>query len=80
MDRQDFNIIPLPDGRKLSYSEYGDHEGMPVFFLHGFPDSRYDGEYIDRQCGEYARLNQPRPARKSHRSLLRSRVVPLVRL
>jgi len=44
MDRQDFNTIQLPDGRKLSYTEYADPLGKPVFFFHGFPGSRYDGE------------------------------------
>jgi pimeloyl-ACP methyl ester carboxylesterase len=36
--------IQLPDGRNLAYAEYGDPLGMPVFFFHGFPGSRYDGE------------------------------------
>lgn len=50
MNRQDFNIIQLPDGRKLSYADYGDPHGKPLFFFHGFPGSRYDGEY----CGQVA--------------------------
>jgi pimeloyl-ACP methyl ester carboxylesterase len=36
-DRQ----IILPDGRKLSYSEYGAPRGLPVFGFHGTPGSRF---------------------------------------
>jgi pimeloyl-ACP methyl ester carboxylesterase len=32
--------VPLPDGRRLAYAEYGDPSGKPIFLLHGFPDSR----------------------------------------
>jgi pimeloyl-ACP methyl ester carboxylesterase len=52
MDRQDLNIIQLPDGRKLAYAEYGDSQGVPVFFFHGFPGSRYDGEYSGQVAAE----------------------------
>ncbi len=52
MDRQDFNTIQLPDGRKLSYAEYGDSQGVPVFFFHGFPGSRFDGEYSGQAAAE----------------------------
>lgn len=52
MNRQDFITIELPDGRKLSYAEYGDPQGMPVFFFHGFPGSRYDGEYSGQAAAE----------------------------
>lgn len=37
--------ITLRDGRRLSYADYGDPEGRPIFFFHGFPGSRYDGEH-----------------------------------
>lgn len=30
----------LPDGRNLAYAEYGNPNGMPVFFIHGSPGSR----------------------------------------
>jgi pimeloyl-ACP methyl ester carboxylesterase len=43
MSEQDYRIISLPDGRRLSYAEYGDPTGQPLFFFHGFPGSRYDG-------------------------------------
>lgn len=32
--------IRLRDGRALSYAEYGDPDGRPLFLMHGFPDSR----------------------------------------
>jgi pimeloyl-ACP methyl ester carboxylesterase len=40
--------IRLRDGRKLSFAEYGDPAGRPVFFFHGFPGSRFDGEHAGR--------------------------------
>jgi pimeloyl-ACP methyl ester carboxylesterase len=33
-------IITLKDGRKLGFNEYGDRQGKPVFFFHGWPSSR----------------------------------------
>lgn len=45
MTEQDYKIISLPDGRRLAFAEYGDPQGQPVFFFHGFPGSRYDGAY-----------------------------------
>ena len=32
----------LPDGRHLGYQEYGDRDGRPVFFFHGWIGSRLD--------------------------------------
>ena len=32
--------ITLRDGRRLGYAEYGDPAGKPLFFFHGFPNSR----------------------------------------
>lgn len=52
MDKQNLNTIQLPDGRTLSYAEYGDPQGLPVFFFHGFPGSRYDGEYSGQAAAE----------------------------
>ena len=34
--------VRLPDGRRLVYCEFGAHNGMPVFFFHGWPGSRLD--------------------------------------
>jgi pimeloyl-ACP methyl ester carboxylesterase len=45
MVEQDYRTISLPDGRRLAFAEYGDPQGQPLFFFHGFPGSRYDGAY-----------------------------------
>ena len=37
----------LKDGRRLGYAEYGDPQGKPVFFFHGMPGSRLEGELAD---------------------------------
>jgi pimeloyl-ACP methyl ester carboxylesterase len=34
------NTTTLPDGRTLSYAQYGDLNGKPIFFFHGTPSSR----------------------------------------
>ena len=34
--------LPLHDGRRLAYREYGAPDGAPVFFFHGWPGSRLD--------------------------------------
>ncbi|MCP4760180.1 MAG: alpha/beta hydrolase [archaeon] len=34
--------MQLKDGRKFSYSESGEPNGKPIFFLHGIPGSRLD--------------------------------------
>lgn len=33
-------IVSLRDGRQLSYAEYGDPTGSPLFYFHGMPGSR----------------------------------------
>jgi pimeloyl-ACP methyl ester carboxylesterase len=40
MDR-DNQTIKLKDGRTLGFSEHGDFNGKPVFFMHGNPGSRF---------------------------------------
>ncbi len=37
---KDALIFTLPDGRKLSYSVYGQKSGSPLFFFHGIPGTR----------------------------------------
>lgn len=34
------HVMTLSDGRELSFEDYGDPNGMPVIFNHGFSDSR----------------------------------------
>jgi len=40
-------ILTLKDGRRLGYAEYGDPQGKPLFFFHGMPGSRLEGELAD---------------------------------
>lgn len=42
MMRGDQNIIYLSDNRQLAYAEYGDPDGYPIFYFHGFPGSRLE--------------------------------------
>jgi pimeloyl-ACP methyl ester carboxylesterase len=44
------NIIVLSDGRRLAYAEYGDPEGMPVIYCHGFPGSRLEALLFDQSA------------------------------
>ncbi len=42
------NKIKLKDGRSLGFTEYGDPNGKPVFFFHGWIGSRLDFEPNDK--------------------------------
>jgi len=46
MARLDNQLI-LPDGRKLCWAEYGQPDGLPVFYFHGCPSSRLEPEMFD---------------------------------
>ncbi len=39
--------IKLRDGRSLGYAEFGNLDGKPVFYFHGFPSSRIDWPLFD---------------------------------
>lgn len=39
--------MTLKDGRRLGYIEYGNPNGNPIFFFHGWPGSRYAGKETD---------------------------------
>ena len=44
----------LPDGRVLGFAEYGNPNGRPLLFFHGFPSSRIEAEPADdmaQRCG-----------------------------
>jgi pimeloyl-ACP methyl ester carboxylesterase len=43
--------VRTKDGRSLSYAEFGDRAGVPVFWFHGIPGSRFD---VVRAFGENA--------------------------
>lgn len=54
--------IALKDGRALGYAEYGDEDGEPVFFFHGFPGSRLDWRMFtsgDGSGAPHARIIAP---------------------
>ena len=36
--------VKLSDGRSLSFASFGDPEGRPVFYFHGFPGSRFEAQ------------------------------------
>lgn len=39
--------IHLRDGRQLGFAEYGDQDGTPLFFFHGWPSSRLQAKVLD---------------------------------
>jgi len=41
------NTIDLPDGRKIGFSEYGEAQGLPIFYFHGTPGSRLEAGRFD---------------------------------
>jgi len=41
------NVLTLKDGRRLGYAEYGDPNGKPLFYFHGMPGSRLEGELTE---------------------------------
>lgn len=40
------HTITLSSGRKLGYAEFGDPAGVPLFYFHGWPGSRLQGEFL----------------------------------
>jgi len=46
MQKTDGSIY-LSDGRRLAYAEYGDPEGKPLFYCHGFPASRFEAALLE---------------------------------
>ena len=41
------NTARLADGRLLGYAEYGDPDGAPLFYFHGWPSSRVEAVLYD---------------------------------
>ncbi len=41
------NIVKLHDGRILGYAEYGNPDGKPLFFFHGWPSSRLQIRFLN---------------------------------
>ncbi len=44
------HVHRLPDGRAMAYAEYGQPEGVPLIFCHGFPSSRLAGALLDGEA------------------------------
>ncbi len=40
--------IRLRDDRMLGYAEYGTPDGIPLFYFHGHPGSRYEARFLER--------------------------------
>lgn len=38
--------VTLKDGRQLGYAEYGDPQGKPILYFHGFPGSRLEPSHL----------------------------------
>ncbi|MDD4952028.1 MAG: alpha/beta hydrolase [Desulfovibrionaceae bacterium] len=49
----DANHHLLKDGRTLAYAEYGDPRGEPIFYAHGGPGSRLEGEMFHDQAAAH---------------------------
>jgi len=45
--QQSEETITLPDGRALGFAQFGDRQGRPVFYFHGFPGSRLEAQLGD---------------------------------
>jgi pimeloyl-ACP methyl ester carboxylesterase len=72
---QEANFVKLPDGRCLAYAEFGDPNGLPVIYCHGFPGSRLEAGLFDTAAVRHGLrviapdrnglgLSDPRPGRR----------------
>jgi pimeloyl-ACP methyl ester carboxylesterase len=72
---REVNFIKLPDGRRLAYAEYGDPQGMPAIYCHGFPGTRLEARLFDMPARRFKLrviapdrnglgLSDPKPERK----------------
>ena len=41
------NLVPIAGDRRVAVQSYGDRNGKPVFFFHGWPSSRFQGALGD---------------------------------
>jgi pimeloyl-ACP methyl ester carboxylesterase len=59
-NRVEPQILSLPSGRSVAFAEYGDPEGRPVFFCHGWPASRLQAGLLNEHAVELgARIIAP---------------------
>ena len=47
------SLFTLSTGRKLAFSEFGDPQGAVIFYFHGWPSSRLQGELLDDTAKRY---------------------------
>ena len=50
MALKETNFLTLESGRKLCYSDYGDPQGQPLMYFHGWPSSRLQGLALHELC------------------------------
>ena len=71
------SVVRLSDGRTLSWTEYGDPNGEPLFFHHGIPSSRVAAAVMEPGAAragvrliapERPRFRLLRPPARSHES------------
>ena len=54
---EELRQLRLSDGRRLAYCEYGDRDGKPIFYFHGWPGSRLEAQLAEPTARRYnARL------------------------
>jgi len=46
------HFVEVPGDRKIAVESYGDPNGAPVFFFHGWPSSRFQGQLGDQAARE----------------------------
>jgi pimeloyl-ACP methyl ester carboxylesterase len=46
------NVLRLRDDRLLGYGEFGDPQGTPLFFFHGFPGSRLEARLGEKAAAQ----------------------------
>ena len=44
------HVIKIRDGRRLGYAEYGDSNGKPLFYFHGWPTSRLQAQLMEKMA------------------------------
>jgi pimeloyl-ACP methyl ester carboxylesterase len=53
MDDRENAQIALPSGATVGLAEYGDPQGCPMFFYHGWPSSRRQARLCDRSASDH---------------------------
>lgn len=43
-------VCRLSNGRNIGFAEYGDGNGEPLFFFHGWPSSRLQAKVLDMEA------------------------------